>query len=116
MNTTITDEHVRILAETAEPYSLCLLWWGPQRYRDDAVSTERQHQRRMVSLRSQGVIAVLCPVSSDTLAGVAIMNVTPEEARTILDADPCVQAQMMRREVHQCHGFPGDALPAATDG
>jgi hypothetical protein len=68
----------------------------------------------MVSLRADGVIAILCPVSSDTLAGVAIMNVPPEEAGKILEDDPCVQAGMMRSEVHSCHGFPGDALPAAV--
>ena len=28
MNTTVTDEQVRQLAETAKPYSLALLWWG----------------------------------------------------------------------------------------
>lgn len=114
MNTTVTDEQVRALAATARPYSLALLWWGPERYRDGADATEREHQRRMVSLRADGVIAILCPVASDTLAGVAIMNVTPEEASEILDDDPCVRAGMMRREVHPCHGFPGDALAAGS--
>lgn len=60
------------------------------------------------------VIAILCPVGSDTLAGVAIMNVPPEKASEILDEDPCVQTGMMRRELHPCHGFPGDALPAGS--
>jgi len=114
MNTTVTDEQVRQLAATAKPYSLALLWWGPQRYKDDADVTEREHQRRMVSLRADGLIAILCPVASDTLAGIAIMNVPPEEAGKILDDDPCVQAGMMRREVHLCHGFPGDALTEAS--
>ena len=114
MNTTVTDEQVQQLAATAKPYSLALLWWGPERYKDGADATEREHQRRMVSLRADGVIAILSPVGSDTLAGVAIMNVPPEEASEILDDDPCVQAGMMRREVHPCHGFPGDALPAGS--
>lgn len=30
----------------------------------------------------------------------------------IMAGDPCVRAGMMRCEVHPCHGFPGDALPA----
>ena len=62
--------------------------------------------------RVDGVIAVLCPVASDTLSGVAIMTVPSEEAREIMDGDPCVRAGMMRCEVHACHGFPGDTLPA----
>lgn len=112
MSTTVTDEQVRALAETATPYSVALLWWGPERHRDGAEAIEGEHQRRMVSLRAGGVIAILCPAASDTLAGVAIMTVPPEEAREIMDGDPCVRARMIRCEVHLCHGFPGDALPA----
>jgi hypothetical protein len=112
MNTTVTDEQIRQLAETAKSYSLALLRWGPERYMDGAEATELEHQRRMVSLRADGVIAILCPVMSDSLAGVAIMTVPPEEARDIMDDDPCVQAGMILSEVHSCRGFPGDALPA----
>lgn len=112
MDTTVTDEQVRLLAETAKPYSLALLWWGPERHRDGAEAIERDHQRRMVSLRADGVIAILCPVASETLAGVAIMNVPPQDAEGIMDGDPCVRAGMMRCDVHTCHSFPGDALPA----
>ncbi|HEY1652336.1 MAG TPA: hypothetical protein VGG09_10675 [Acidimicrobiales bacterium] len=112
MTTTITDEQVRQLAATAKPYSAALLWWGPERHMDGAEETELAHQRRMVSLRADKVIAILCPVGSETMAGVAIMNVPPEEASGIMDGDPCVRAGMIRCEVHACHGFPGDALPA----
>jgi hypothetical protein len=112
MNTTVTDDQIRQLAETAKPYSLALLRWGPERHMDGAEATELEHQRRMVSLRADGVIAILCPVASETLAGVAIMNVPPEEAKEIMDGDPCVRARMILCDVHSCHGFPGDALPA----
>lgn len=111
MTTTVTDEQIRQLAETAKPYSMALLRWGPERYMEGAEATEFEHQRRMVSLRAAGVIAILCPVGSETLAGVAIMNVPPEEAIEIMAGDPCVQAGMILSEVHACHGFPGDALP-----
>ena len=114
MNTIVTDEQVRELAGTAEPFSLALLWWGAQRDNDSADATEREHQRRMVALRADGVIAILCPVASDTLAGVAIMNRPPDEATEIMNDDPCVRAGMMRLEVHSCHGFPGDVLPGGS--
>jgi hypothetical protein len=39
------------------------------------------------------------------------MTVSADGARDIMDADPCVQARMIRVDVHTCHGFPGDALP-----
>lgn len=112
MNTTVTDEQIRDLAATARPYSLAVLRWGPERTMEGAAATELEHQRRMVALRAEGVIAILCPVASDTLAGVAVMTVPAEEAREIMDADPCVRAGMILCEVYLCHSFPGDALPA----
>lgn len=112
MSTTVSDEQIRRLVDTAKPYSMAVLHWGSERHMDGAEATELEHQRRMVSLRADGVIAILCPVASDTLAGVAIMNVPPEEAKEIMDGDPCVRARMILCEVYQCHSFPGDALPA----
>ncbi|AKH84003.1 hypothetical protein AA958_19515 [Streptomyces sp. CNQ-509] len=112
MSTTVTDEQIRDLAATAKPYSVAVLHWGPERTMDGADAIELEHQRRMVSLRAEGVIAVLCPVASDTVAGVAIMTVPAGKASEIMAGDPCVRAGMMRCEVHPCHGFPGDALPA----
>ena len=50
----VTDEQIQELAATAQPYSLALLWWGPERHMDGADATEREHQRRMVSLRADG--------------------------------------------------------------
>ncbi len=112
MNTTVTDEQIRDLAATAKPYSLAVLRWGRERYSDGAEATELEHQRRMVSLRADGVIAILCPIASDTLAGVAVMTVPTEQAKDIMAADPCVRAGMIVCEIYQCHGFPGDAIPA----
>lgn len=111
MRTTVTDEQIQLLAESAKPYSVALLWWGPDRFKEGAAAIEREHQRRMVSLRADGTISILCPGGSEALAGVVIMNVQPEEAREIMREDPCVQAGMIVCDVHPCHGFPGDALP-----
>ncbi|NUS44016.1 MAG: hypothetical protein HOQ24_10060 [Mycobacteriaceae bacterium] len=112
MSTPVTDEQIQALAASAKPFSLALLQWTPQRTMDGADAIETEHQRRMVSLRADGVIAVLCPVTSDAIAGVAVMTVPAEKATEIMAADPCVQAGMMRVDVHPCHGFPGDAIPA----
>ena len=111
MSHDVTDDQVQALAATARPFSLVQLSWTPARHQDGADTIEGEHQRRMVSLRADGVIAVLCPVVSDTVAGVAIMTAPPETAQEIMSADPCVQAGMMTCEVYPCLGFPGDALP-----
>ncbi len=112
MNAMVTDEQIQALAATARPFSVALLSWTSDRYMDGADATELEHQRRLVSLRADGVIAVLLPVVSETLSGVIVMTVPVEEATAIMDGDPCVQAGMMRCEVYSAHGFPGDGLPA----
>jgi hypothetical protein len=113
MSTAVTDEQIRALAATAKPYSLALLQWESERTMDGADAIELEHQRRMVTLRAEGVIAILCPVTSDRVAGVAIMTVPTEEAAAIMAEDPCVRAGMMRCEIQPCHGFPGDHIPDA---
>lgn len=58
MAATVTDEQLRQLPEAAKPYSLGLLGWELERDQDGAEATERERQRRMVSLRADGVIAI----------------------------------------------------------
>lgn len=110
MSEPVTDEQISALAATARPFSIALLHWTDRRHQDGAEAVELEHQRRMVSLRAAGTIAVLSPVLSDTLAGVAIMTLTPDEAEAVMQADPCVQAGMMTCTVHASLGFPGDAI------
>jgi uncharacterized protein YciI len=107
----VTAEQIEALAATAKPYSLVQLSWGAGRHQDGADAIEREHQRRMVWLRAEGTIAVLCPVQSEALCGVAIMTQSLEQARQTMAADPCVQAGMMTVDVLPCMGFPGDSLP-----
>ncbi|MDH6287120.1 hypothetical protein ACNJ7E_14250 [Rhodococcus sp. NM-2] len=111
MSSDVTDDQIQALAATAKPFSLVQLRWSSDRYQDGAGAIELEHQRRMLSLRAEGVIAILCPVISDTFAGVAIMTEPLERARQIMAADPCVQAGIMTCEVLPCLGFPGDTLP-----
>jgi uncharacterized protein YciI len=108
---TVTDEQIQALAATARSYSLAQLHWTPERYRDGCDAIELEHQRRMVSLRAAGVIAILCPVVSDDIAGVAILTEPLERAQAIMAEDPCVRAGMMTCRVLPCAGFPGDSLP-----
>jgi hypothetical protein len=109
----VTDEQLQELAASAKPFSLALLSWGPRRHQEGADAIEREHQRRMVSLRAEGTIAVLCPVQSEGLCGAAVMTQSVAQARETMAADPCVQAGMMTVEVFPCVGFPGDTLPGA---
>lgn len=111
-SSTVTDEQIQALSATAVPFTFMQLRWTDDRHQDGADAIEREHQRRMVSLRAAGTIAVLCPVLDDTVAGVAIMTQSTEDAHATMSDDPCVQAGMMTFEVLPCVGFPGDSLPA----
>jgi hypothetical protein len=111
MSTTITDEQIQAVAATAQPFALVQLTWAEGRHQDGADAIELEHQRRMVSLRADGLIAVLCPVLSDRVAGVAVMTEPPEKAAVIMAEDPCIRAGMMTVEVLPCMGFPGDTIP-----
>jgi hypothetical protein len=112
MSVSVTDDQIQELAATAKPFSVALLSWAPQRHQQGAEAIELEHQRRMVSLRNDGTVAVLCPVLSDTLAGVAIMTLAADETRALMADDPCVRAGMMTCEVQDCLGFPGDTVPS----
>lgn len=111
-----TDDQVQALAATAIPLSVVILRWNGARHRDGADRIEQEHQRRMVGLRGEGTIAVLCPVVSDTIAGIAVMTTSAEDAERVMNADPCVRAGMMTYEAHACLGFPGDAVGTPAPG
>lgn len=111
MSTEITDGQIQAVAATARPFALVQLTWVEGRNQDGADAIELEHQRRMVSLRADGSIVVLCPVLSDRLAGVAIMTESVDKATEIMDDDPCVRAGMMTVKVVPCLGFPGDTIP-----
>jgi hypothetical protein len=108
---TVTDEQIQDLAATARPFSLVQLSWAEGRFQEGADAIELEHQRRMVTLRADGTIAVLCPVMSDSLCGVAVMTESQDRAQEIMAADPCVRVGMMTVEVLPCAGFPGDSIP-----
>jgi hypothetical protein len=42
------------------------------------------------------------------------MDVSPDEAKQIMDDDPCVQAGMIAFEIYPCASFPGDAVPTGS--
>lgn len=109
--TTITDEELGQLLRTAKPYTVGLLRWGPNRHIDGVEAIRWEHSRRMASLRADGVMSIVCPVGDETLVGVGILNLAPEQASEIMDGDPCVRAGVFVYELHSCRSFPGDTLP-----
>jgi hypothetical protein len=113
----VTDEYMTDMLAKANSYSVVLLRRGGRYAEPNADQVIWEHGRRNFTLRAEGILAVVCPVADDTdLAGVGIFNATPEETSRIMDGDPAVQAGVLSYEVHPVRGFPGDRLPAASDG
>lgn len=110
----ISDEYMREQLTKAGEYALVLLRAAGEYGRPGSDAIVWEHGRRNFSLRAEGLLSIVCPVTDDTdLCGIGIFTTTVEHATEIMDADPGVRAGVFSYEVHPVRGFPGDALPAA---
>jgi hypothetical protein len=110
---TITDDEMRALLPTTKAYSVVILKAGPNRHTAGVDAIVWEHGRRNFSLRAEGVLSIVCPITDGTgVNGVGIFNLDPDQTRAVMDDDPGVQAGVFVYEVHPCRSFPGDALPA----
>jgi hypothetical protein len=109
----ITDEYMQQMMTKAKAYCFVLLKPGPKADQPDVRKIIWEHARRNFSLRADGSLSIVCPVTEETgVAGLGIFNASPEETKKIMDDDPAVQAGIFVYEVHPCRSFPGDSLPA----
>ncbi len=114
MTTTYTDEMMRERLAKAASYTLVLLRRTDRYGMDGTPEVVWEHGRRNMGLQADGVLPIVCPVGDDTdLAGIGIFVDDPQTVRSIMDADPGIQAGIFSYTVHPCRGFPGSALPTA---
>ena len=109
----ITNEYMHDRIGKAKPYTLMVLRPTPDYDATDSRPIVWEHGRRNMALQAAGIMPIVCPVGNDEIAGIAIFNTDPDEARAIMADDPGVRAGIFSVEVHPCRGFPGDALPGA---
>ena len=110
--TPITDEFMREMLQKTKDYSIVILKPGTKRNMPGAEKIIWEHGRRNFSLRAEGKLSVVCPVSNGRdLAGIGIFNVSTDEAKKIMDDDPAVKAEILTYQVYPCRSFPGDSLP-----
>ncbi len=109
---TITDEYMRDMLMKSREYSLVLLRRTAKRQEPGADAVVVEHARRNFSLRADGVLPIVCPVTDGgDWAGIGIFATSPEETAQLMAGDPGVQAGVFTFEVHPVRGFPGDSLP-----
>lgn len=110
--TTITDEYMYEMLPKTKEYTIVLLKPGPKADRPDTQKIIWEHGRRNFALRADGLMSIVCPVTTETgVSGLCIFNASVEESKKIMDDDPAVLEGIFIYEVHPCRSFPGDCLP-----
>ena len=108
--TEITDAYMMEMLPKAKAYTAVILKPGPKAGMDGADKIKWEHGRRNFALRAEGKLAVVCPVFAQEVNGIGIFDLTLEETRAAMDADPGVRAGLFVYEAYPCRSFPGDAL------
>jgi hypothetical protein len=110
--TTITDEYMNEMLPKTKEYSIVLLKPGTKADQAGGEKIIWEHARRNFSLRADGLLSIVCPVSVEGgLNGLCIFNTSPDETKKIMDGDPAVIAGIFVYETYPCRSFPGDSLP-----
>lgn len=110
--TTITDEYMYEMLPKTRQYCIVLLKPGPKAGQPGVEKIIWEHGRRNFSLRADGVLSIVCPVTVEgALSGLGIFNASVDDTRKIMDRDPAVIAEIFVYETYTCRSFPGDSLP-----
>src|SRR5690349_18057885 len=108
----ISDDYMQEMLTKTRDYQIVLLKPGPKANNPEIKKLLWEHARRNFSLRADGLLSIVCPVTAETgLSGMGIFNASMEETKNIMDGDPAVQANVFIYEIHPCKSFPGDKLP-----
>jgi len=108
----ITDEYMKQMLESAKEYSVCIIKMTPRRGEPGANQIVWEHGRRNFSLRADGILSIVCPISDGSgVSGVYIFNADTHKVKEIMEQDPAVKAGIFTYEVHPSQSFPGDLLP-----
>ena len=110
--TAITDDFMRDMLANSKSYTVVLLKATARRLEPGADAIVWEHGRRNFSLRAEGVLAIVCPITDDSeWSGIGIFAAPADEVVHIMDDDPGVKAGIFTYEVHPVRGFAGDRLP-----
>lgn len=112
----ISDDFMRRMLGQSRAYTAVLLRNGPNRDESpESAAALWEHGRRNFSLRADGLLAVVCPITDDSeWAGIGIFDASPSDVAEIMDGDPAVKAGVLTYQLHPVRGFPGDSLPGVS--
>lgn len=109
--TTITDEFMLEIMSHIKTYTIVILKPGPNKNSPGVEKIIWEHARRNFTLRADGVLSIVCPISDGSnVCGLYIFNAGVEEVEEIMNDDPGVKEGVFVYEIHPGRSFPGDRL------
>lgn len=110
--TAVDDEQMGALLATLKEYTIVILTDGSRPDHPDHDAIVWEHGRRNIALMRDGIMPLVCPVQDDSpVHGFCVLVGDRDEASTLMDGDPGVQAGIFSYTLHPCVGFPGSTLP-----
>jgi hypothetical protein len=104
----VTDEQMKQRLAVVPTYTVVLLRTTDAFVRPDVDPIIWEHGRLNMRLMDAGILAVVMPVADDSdIAGIQVFTVGPDEARTVMDADPDVAAGIFEYDIHPVRCFFG---------
>jgi len=108
----ITDEFMKQMLTTTRDYTAVILKEGPNYSMPDVMKIIWEHARRNFSLRADGLMPIVCPVTDQSgVKGISIFSTGIDETKKIMDEDPGVKEGVFVYEMHTVKSFGGDSLP-----
>jgi hypothetical protein len=93
-------------------YTAVILKKGPAFKMPDVYPIIWEHGRRNFSLRAEGLLSVVFPISGEgEMAGIGIFNADAAQTKKIIEEDPAIMANVLVYEIYPTKSFPGDSLP-----
>lgn len=112
----IGDDAMRAALTESRPYSVVILRDGRRADHPDRERIAWEHGRRNLRLRAAGLLAIVVAIRDGSpVHGIGVFDLDPEATRSVMAADPAVQAEVFAFEVHPGHGLPGDRLPVPAE-
>jgi hypothetical protein len=107
----VSDEEMKRILETARPYTVVILWKGPNYRSPDSGAIGWEHGKRNMELRLAGKLNVVIPFTDDgEIRGLGVFNIPIHEVQAILAGDPALVSGVLRAEYRSGLSFANDAL------
>jgi hypothetical protein len=108
----VTDEEMQSSLAASRYYCVVILKKGPRYDQPGAMAIIKEHGRRNLALRKEGVLPIICASADKTeMRGVGVYNADEAEVKRLMDGDLGVQAGIFTYETHPVRSFPGYSLP-----